>query len=1018
MWLSTQGRWKLGVVVLVVTGLAGCGGGQGGTSSSTVAAADTGATTGNLNSQSDDDGPLSPGELGALTAPLTPGAPMPGPAAAPGPAPAPEPAPAPGGTPAPAPGFDFTQKPAPVAWASRLTRTAAAEGPFWLGRHMDQRNAQALYDRFTEAEWIALVPTQAPYSGPAVVCPHSPGAGFSWDPKRPNEITCAGLVYSANDGRATLENYSVLSGKTVSIPVWRTANGGKSYLQQRIDHNKFVFLTDRMKDMSQAYLGSKDPRFGRRIALGLLHLSMYLPDYTLRGNNSQYPSNANPDAQRTAWTMRLSEYNGVAHEWPENLIYTLDAMNSAHEVWTALSAEMKYDTRAKVLRDVYINHLQYLFNNIGINNMSGNNLVGQLSQSAQVAQLTGQIDVVEHLNYGLIKAGNMLTRDGMYPQCFSYGNTYLRATLGYIGSTLNFFKAYPPATPREQALLASLREKAAQFQMGLDSINSVTWPDGRLPPFGNTNGNMVAPHILGSRTALMPGFGHAAMGAGGAGNASQVNLALNDSGLHCERDLLSFTLNAYGKEVIGDNKYVRIPGRNIIQSTVSHNTVVVDRQAQQRGGNEDIGDPGHFYTQPDILHFAPAANGVTVTEADGARAYLGVTDRYQRLMAYNGMDPAKSYVVDVFRVSGGAVHDYLVHGSTEFVSTTPPPSGTLSGQTSLNLTRMPGETPLLEGAETWTYSPPENAKYGIFRDVYSAAAPAQTWDIRFVEQGASSGARIFVVPTGTSQVYVGKSPAPAMQGMPNSSDPADFYKHWRPVLMLRHRGQGPLESLFVSVIEPLRGASQIQSVERLPLGSGSASDEQLALRITFVGGRVDTVLVNMDRNRPAAVTATADGQFSTNGRVAIRSTLAGASQAYMLAGTRLQAPGQSLSAPVASHTGTVSAVASDSGGHSFVTPTALPAGTALRGQWVRLTFDTYKVDAGNSKYRNAGVTEYRDVTQMYAVDRIVAYGSGSRIYLKHDPKLRIADGRAVETGRPRRTFDGPVRFDLASITTQ
>ena len=41
-------------------------------------------------------------------------------------------------------------------------------------------------------------------------------------------------------------------------------------------------------------------------------------------------------------------------------------------------------------------------------------------------------------------------------------------------------------------------------------------------------------------------------------------------------------------------------------------------------------------------------------------AYLS---RYQRILMLNTVDLTRPYVVDVFRVTGGTTHDYLLHGA-------------------------------------------------------------------------------------------------------------------------------------------------------------------------------------------------------------------------------------------------------------------------------------------------------------------------------------------------------------------
>ena len=72
--------------------------------------------------------------------------------------------------------------------------------------------------------------------------------------------------------------------------------------------------------------------------------------------------------------------------------------------------------------------------------------------------------------------------------------------------------------------------------------------------------------------------------------------------------------------------------------------------------------------QPHSVRARPN-HGISVTEVDGQRAYANKASRYQRVMVLNTVDPDRPYLVDVFRVTGGATHDYTLHGAIRFDST-------------------------------------------------------------------------------------------------------------------------------------------------------------------------------------------------------------------------------------------------------------------------------------------------------------------------------------------------------------
>jgi len=85
-------------------------------------------------------------------------------------------------------------------------------------------------------------------------------------------------------------------------------------------------------------------------------------------------------------------------------------------------------------------------------------------------------------------------------------------------------------------------------------------------------------------------------------------------------------------------------------------------------------------------------------------------------------------------------------------------------------------------------------------------------------------------------------------GIYNSLDEA-----WIPRLMLRRKAdEGPLETTFVSIIEPCQGQSNIASIRRLPLQARDgrvSGDENVAIEVVLADGRRD-VLFSADTENP------------------------------------------------------------------------------------------------------------------------------------------------------------------------
>jgi hypothetical protein len=189
----------------------------------------------------------------------------------------------------------------------------------------------------------------------------------------------------------------------------------------------------------------------------------------------------------------------------------------------------------------------------------------------------------------------------------------------------------------------------------------------------------------------------------------------------------------------------------------------------------------------------------------------------------------------------------------------------------------------------------------------------------------------------------------------------------------------------------------------------------VAVRVAFSDGRVDTLLVNLNNPKVAGVPAggpltvsTADGQFVLDGRIGVHSRGPAGERAWTIAASSLQVPGARLATPGTVFQGTVTDMireADGEGGNAFLTSAALPAGTAWRGRWLSLAYDTYRV-VGDTAVQ-------RGISEMFEIDRVEPVGGQTRIHLTRDHQLRMAGDTVTEQVAPERTFEGPVAFEVA-----
>jgi hypothetical protein len=358
--------------------------------------------------------------------------------------------------------------------------------------------------------------------------------------------------------------------------------------------------------------------------------------------------------------------------------------------------------------------------------------------------------------------------------------------------------------------------------------------------------------------------------------------------------------------------------------------------------------------------------------------------------------------VDVFRVTGGTTHDYVLHGAIRWDQT---------WQCSFPLVTNPVPYPMLEGSEVWsepTSSGDSFPYYGFWRNVSSNQAPGN-FQITYRDTSSSHrDLRLWMTDDGSAKVYLGMTPNPGR----DNTVPANFYVYWRPSAIIRKRiTSGTLQDLFVSVIEPMNGgASTIQSVDRLPVNGSNL--ESAALRITFTDGRVDTYIVNLRNPQVAGATggsatvSTADEEYSLTGRVGVHmDRMSGDSRVWTVNATDFQYPGRRLTTPNTVYSGLIAGETRKlTGGanDAFTTTTPLPGGTALRNKYVSLT---------HGALSGSGTT---GISEMFKVDQVILTNGQYYLCFTNDHMLEIMNGTtSVEQMAPLRTFTGSNSFEIA-----
>ncbi|MBD3293678.1 MAG: hypothetical protein GF393_12195 [Armatimonadia bacterium] len=296
-------------------------------------------------------------------------------------------------------------------------------------------------------------------------------------------------------------------------------------------------------------------------------------------------------------------------------------------------------------------------------------------------------------------------------------------------------------------------------------------------------------------------------------------LDYDSGGGHSHQDGMNLGLFALGLDLMPELGYppVQFGGwgsakANWYRMTAGHNTVTVDGTNQANAAGRTT----------------LWATGRTIEVMRASAPGMIGGQQYERTVGLVDTPVGGCYVLDVFRVVGGSDHAKFMHSHYGHVNTT-------------GLALAPGDD------------------YGHgtqMRNFMADADPESGWSVDWTIED-----RYGLLP-GDSDVHLrytdlttGAEAAIAeawvVAGIYSSSETA-----WIPRLMVRRRGEAPLASTFVGVIEPYEGRSSISRIRRLPLQTPhgeAASDANVAVEVRLADGRRD-IFVTGDVENPLGLT--------------------------------------------------------------------------------------------------------------------------------------------------------------------
>ena len=442
-------------------------------------------------------------------------------------------------------------------------------------------------------------------------------------------------------------------------------------------------------------------------------------------------------------------------------------------------------------------------------------------------------------------------------------------------------------------------------------IESMTLPTGSFLAVHDTDWRTTSPvKPPASRDSVLHGcFGQASLSCGPPGQETVATLHWSGSGVHAHLDALNLNLWAKGMEVISETQYQPVPGSDSTRewhtSTAGHATVVIDERSQ---GN--TGPRGRRYRDRSALDAIPGvpdwpwrfrgenANDfgrlrlynsdfphVKVVEAEAPASYESVVDvkQYSRTLALVRIDSRDAYLVDIFRVAGGTVHDYMLHANLQDQH---------------------------EARTTVRLAPRDGRAHGYLNSLRSGKTDG-LWLAEFLCTPAVT-LNTFVCGAPGTEVFLADGPAMRRPGS-------------APFLFVRRGGD---TDCFVAVHHVTQsGPPRIKSIEQLP----TSGPDVVALRVTLEE-RVDTIVSCTSRDQETAVT----DKLRLRARFAhvADSTDAFQRWAYMVDGDMLQSEVGAMSGDTAVAGTVVSTDRRDAGApaNAIVTDVPVPLGPDARGQ--------------------------------------------------------------------------------------
>ena len=651
-------------------------------------------------------------------------------------------------------------------------------------------------------EMLAMVPAQ---SGIYFTdCPNcefgiQDRGNFEWLPKFPTEVTC-------KDCRAKYPNHpnypdnKVLEVKAPDgvhrYPYYERPKGKyRIFFRAHADYFARDFMAKQCQHLAELFWATKDESHALRAALILRRFAEVYPGYAYHMDDAFQQKKFTP--YTTNRVKGASVYRTAKWDWwaymdiSRDLLLAYDCLRG----WPGLQKIGKGDAIRQIEDDLFGPMVEFV---LGFREIYSNMSPGMWRDVIHAGRILRRPAWVHE---AVRRVEKFVTERFFYDgQWMETSPSYCSQVIGNLQLVVNALKDYedPPGYKdskdgthfEENRLQAILDARAEAGKILVDP----RFPDGSDLPVNDTWYFVKRTKRTKMKPVLMPGFGLAVLGGGKS--SKQLHAYLNFTGgrQHKHMDALSIGLFAHGKELLRDIGYCHNKYRCWTRVTAAHNTVVVN-------GKDSAADTHH--TGHRLRAFVTDGSGFHLAEAESVSAYPQITDRYRRTLITIGGDASSAYLLDIFQISGGDQHDYLLHGCADEDSTAvargvemKPFSGTLMN---------PGVEFVPPVGETSTVG--SEGAFGFVHDISAGRMGEKVvLDMRLIKS-PDIGTRTHLFAQSNTTAYLGEAPSIRRSLKVDST----LDKYQAPFFTARRKGKD-LKSVFVAVHEPVNGKTKLTDV--------------------------------------------------------------------------------------------------------------------------------------------------------------------------------------------------------------